>query len=325
MEASLISPLGRTVLGSTKLTIGRAADNNLVVTDPTVSSHHAEIRPEGQGYSIVDLGSTNGTFINGQPLVRSVPRRLHPGDTIRIGDLTFMYEASGAPGSASTAYDPSQGAASGYLPPVAAPPQTDYGNPSYQQPPPSPSYPGAAQSFSAQPPYGAPPPKSSGPSLSSLFSAAGDALEKVFSGRGRRRRKEFQLSLFAIARAVLEEEDRAFVGKSYTVQAGIAQSKPENFAGEPFSLSVQSLEPLLFDVLLHTSENIEPVKEWQKRLRYDPRNPNPQVVEFTFRLVAPGHSSLVINFYRERRLLKTIRFEFDAIEKSMLTTVSSRG
>jgi serine/threonine protein kinase len=41
MAASLTGPLGRTVLGPTRLTIGRAADNQLVVTDPKASSHHA--------------------------------------------------------------------------------------------------------------------------------------------------------------------------------------------------------------------------------------------------------------------------------------------
>ncbi len=94
MEASLIGPLGRTTLGSTRLTIGRAPDNNLVVNDGKASSHHAEIRPEGQYYSIVDLGSTNGTFINEQQIYSGMPRLLQAGDTIRIGDTRFSLEAS---------------------------------------------------------------------------------------------------------------------------------------------------------------------------------------------------------------------------------------
>src|SRR5438874_2816559 len=92
MEAALSSSLGRTILGTSILTIGRAPDNRLVVRDPTVSSHHAEIRPDGQGYSIVDLGSTNGTFVNGQRLTKNSPCLLHSGDTFRIGDFTFAYE-----------------------------------------------------------------------------------------------------------------------------------------------------------------------------------------------------------------------------------------
>jgi hypothetical protein len=92
MEAALSSSLGRTILGSSIITIGRARDNGLMVSDPTVSSHHAEIRLDGQGYSIVDLGSINGTFVNGQRLTKNTPRPLHAGDTIRIGDFTFTYE-----------------------------------------------------------------------------------------------------------------------------------------------------------------------------------------------------------------------------------------
>ncbi len=95
MEASLIGPLGRTALGSTRLTIGRAPDNNLVVSDGKASSHHAEIRPEGPYYSIVDLGSTNGTFINEQQIYSGTPRRLQPGDTIRIGDTKLSFDQRG--------------------------------------------------------------------------------------------------------------------------------------------------------------------------------------------------------------------------------------
>src|SRR5579863_8068773 len=92
VKAILTSSLGRTILGSSVLTIGRARDNGLVASDPTVSSHHAEIRLDGQGYSIVDLGSKNGTFVNGQRLTKSMPHLLHAGDTFRIGSFTFTYE-----------------------------------------------------------------------------------------------------------------------------------------------------------------------------------------------------------------------------------------
>jgi FHA domain len=92
MEAVLQGPFGRTVLGSRVLTIGRALDNQLVVNNPTASSHHAEIRPGVYGYSLTDLGSFNGTFVNEQKLDRHIPHLLQGGDRIRIGDMTFMYE-----------------------------------------------------------------------------------------------------------------------------------------------------------------------------------------------------------------------------------------
>jgi len=93
MEAVLQSSLGRTVLGPGVLTIGRALDNQLVVNNPTASSHHAEIRPGVQGYSLTDLGSTNGTFVNEQKLDPHIPRLLRGGDRIRIGDTIFTCEA----------------------------------------------------------------------------------------------------------------------------------------------------------------------------------------------------------------------------------------
>jgi pSer/pThr/pTyr-binding forkhead associated (FHA) protein len=93
MEAALQGPFGRTVLGPSVLTIGRALDNQLVVNNPTASSHHAEIRPDVYGYRLIDSGSTNGTFVNEQRLDPHMPHLLQTGDRIRIGDMTFMYEA----------------------------------------------------------------------------------------------------------------------------------------------------------------------------------------------------------------------------------------
>lgn len=97
MEAVLQGPSGRTVLGPRVLTIGRALDNQLVVNNPTASSHHAAIRSDVNGYNLIDLGSTNGTFVNEQKLDRHIPYLLQTGDRIRVGDTTFMYDA-GRPG-----------------------------------------------------------------------------------------------------------------------------------------------------------------------------------------------------------------------------------
>jgi len=68
-------------------------DSRLVVNNPTASSYHAEIRPGVHSYSLTDLGSTNGTFVNEQQLAPYLPRILQGGDRIRIGDMTFLYEA----------------------------------------------------------------------------------------------------------------------------------------------------------------------------------------------------------------------------------------
>ncbi|MBT2510389.1 ATP transporter ATP-binding protein/permease [Streptomyces sp. ISL-98] len=67
--------------------IGRGADNDLVIDDLVVSRRHAELRalPDGT-YEIVDLGSHNGTFLNGQPITSA---RVTPGDIVGIGHSAF--------------------------------------------------------------------------------------------------------------------------------------------------------------------------------------------------------------------------------------------
>ena len=61
-----------------------------VVNDLKVSAYHAQILPAGQGYDIIDLGSSNGTYVNGQRLYPNVPRLLTTGDQIRFGDISFF-------------------------------------------------------------------------------------------------------------------------------------------------------------------------------------------------------------------------------------------
>lgn len=69
-------------------TLGRG-DVEIQLEDPFASSRHAHITLQGQFVVIEDLGSTNGTYLNEQPL--SGPQPLHPGDRIRIGDSEFSY------------------------------------------------------------------------------------------------------------------------------------------------------------------------------------------------------------------------------------------
>lgn len=70
-------------------TIGRGTDTDLRLDDTGVSRRHAEIRREGDDVVLVDLGSTNGTTVNGRAVERV---RLTPGDTIRLGRTTIVYE-----------------------------------------------------------------------------------------------------------------------------------------------------------------------------------------------------------------------------------------
>ncbi|MGX1854177.1 FHA domain-containing protein [Streptomyces sp. NPDC055299] len=70
--------------------IGRALENELVVSDLQVSRHHAEFRatPDGR-FEIRDLGSHNGTYVNGQPVTKSGTKVIGPNDIIGVGHSTF--------------------------------------------------------------------------------------------------------------------------------------------------------------------------------------------------------------------------------------------
>lgn len=128
-------------------------------------------------------------------------------------------------------------------------------------------------------------------------------------------RQEFSTPFFAIARANLDKDDIAYVGKVYSVKAGIAGEKQTEYKSEAFDLPLhREIEHIEFDIILHPQENVLLISEWQQHLVYSPLNPNPQLVTFTFRAIKSGHSSFVVDFYHEQRWLKTIRFHFRAIE-----------
>jgi hypothetical protein len=73
---------------SSGATLGRG-DVEIKLDDPFASSRHARISQQGHVFFIEDLGSTNGTYLNEEPL--NGPQPLHPGDRIRIGDCEFSY------------------------------------------------------------------------------------------------------------------------------------------------------------------------------------------------------------------------------------------
>jgi hypothetical protein len=70
--------------------LGRGDQADIVLEDSFASSRHAQLVPRGDVMVLEDLGSTNGTYLNGEPL--RGPQPLHPGDRIRIGDSEFVYE-----------------------------------------------------------------------------------------------------------------------------------------------------------------------------------------------------------------------------------------
>ena len=75
--------------------IGRQPDNDIPLTgNLEVSRHHAELRVENDQVILVDLGSTNGTFVNGQPIRRVA---LSDGTHVSLGRTTLIFRQDGGP------------------------------------------------------------------------------------------------------------------------------------------------------------------------------------------------------------------------------------
>ena len=78
-------------LDSAQVTIGRGGQNDIAIrSDEYASARHARFEPRQDGVWVQDLGSTNGTYLNGMRLEH--PRRLTQGDVIRVGETDLRYE-----------------------------------------------------------------------------------------------------------------------------------------------------------------------------------------------------------------------------------------
>jgi len=70
--------------------VGRADFNDIVLAEPSVSTTHAKLQRKDGLWVISDLGSTNGTYVEGEPVAGETP--LPPGATIRFGDVAVLFE-----------------------------------------------------------------------------------------------------------------------------------------------------------------------------------------------------------------------------------------
>ena len=77
-----------------KLRVGRTADNDLILEDPSASKEHATIEYTTGRSQITDLGSMNGTSVNAQMLEANTARSLKDGDVISFGGVQFVYYTS---------------------------------------------------------------------------------------------------------------------------------------------------------------------------------------------------------------------------------------
>jgi FHA domain len=91
VESPALQPGTVLELNSAPLTLGRGAQNDVSLAhDEFASATHARVEPRPDGVWVQDRGSTNGTFLNGARLER--PRRLSPGDVVRVGETDLRYE-----------------------------------------------------------------------------------------------------------------------------------------------------------------------------------------------------------------------------------------
>ncbi len=137
--------------------IGRAADTDegKLGDDPEISRNHARIsRRAGDQLAIEDLGSTNGTFVNGKRIEGA--QVLNPGDTVKVGTTTFQVLSPEGGAPQATAFSPAQpqpgGATKATPTPPPPPPPAPAAQPPSAPPPPPPARPPAP----AGPPPGAP-------------------------------------------------------------------------------------------------------------------------------------------------------------------------
>jgi hypothetical protein len=89
-RALLILEGRRLIVGSEGATLGRSRKCDVVLADPNVSREHAELRPRGGSWVLTDLGSTNGSSVNGRQI--DAPTVVKPGDELELGTCSMTFE-----------------------------------------------------------------------------------------------------------------------------------------------------------------------------------------------------------------------------------------
>jgi len=90
-DSEILAPETRFELRDGETSVGRSSGSNIVLkSDDYASGRHAQLTRHGGLLYVEDLGSTNGTFVNGRKTVGATP--LRNGDTVRVGSTTFRYE-----------------------------------------------------------------------------------------------------------------------------------------------------------------------------------------------------------------------------------------
>ncbi len=129
--------------------IGRADYNDVVLADESVSTAHAKLQRREGVWTLVDLGSTNGTFVDGEQVQGEVP--LGPGATVRFGQVSTMFEPT------DDAMGVAKGSGTRMMEPVQVPVKAEPAAPPSPPPSPSPAPPAAVRPPAPPPPPPAPP------------------------------------------------------------------------------------------------------------------------------------------------------------------------
>lgn len=135
-------------LNKNEIYIGRDVNNDIVINDSEISRKHSRLLMQAGGFVLEDLGSTNGTFINGQRLMG--PHVLRPGETLMLGENVSLVFEAGFDSDATVVSAPVQ--APTYTPPPPPVQRETYTPPPVQQAPrQAPAYSGQIPAGPAEP------------------------------------------------------------------------------------------------------------------------------------------------------------------------------
>jgi pSer/pThr/pTyr-binding forkhead associated (FHA) protein len=81
-------------LAGDSASVGRGSSNDIVIRDPTISRNHARFDRRPSGWTVTDLGSLNGTSVNGRRVEPNIETPVPPRATVQFGDVILSFEAT---------------------------------------------------------------------------------------------------------------------------------------------------------------------------------------------------------------------------------------
>ena len=129
---------------------------------------------------------------------------------------------------------------------------------------------------------------------------------------------ETNFPLCAITLRESETNQQIYVGKTYTIRAGVTPQERTDQANtklqDPTIALCDELAPLYIDIKLYTSKGVTCQEEPHQQLLYNRKNKATQLRDFAFQATLPGYHTVAVDFYYKQRWLKTISFEYVAVK-----------